>query len=538
VWAATGLRTGTEHNILANPTSDPNGALSSYRFDNYRKDLITTSEIGARGEVTTLGVLHRISATGSIFDLNSKNAYAFSSFAGFAGDLYDPTQAPPPVADFFTGGVLLDPKTTSRVKTSSIALADMVSFVDDRVRLMAGGRFQRIAQYSYDYNTGDPLSGYDKKTVTPAVGLVVKPTRQVSLYANYIEALVQGDVAPLVSGGIQIRNHDEIFAPFRSRQYEVGAKYDSGTIGGTLALFRVNKPSALVVGDVYTHDGEQRNQGIELSWYGEAARDLNILGGITILDAKVLESQGGLLDGKRITGVPDVQANLGLEWGVPLVRCLTLDGHLVTPARRAPTVPTQRASRPPPASTWAAAMDSRSRTNSSPYAAVSRMSLTRTTGPRSEASREPTTWSWPSPVPSSFRCPWICSRPAHARPAPGAGTNACKLAEQLVEMGLIGQATVRGNLTERGAGRQHQPLRALHPAADHVAVGRIAETVAEGAAEVKRAQACDLGQTPRRNGVVEICLYVGCQLADLPGGESPAYLGVGQRGVEQIGDHC
>jgi iron complex outermembrane receptor protein len=205
----------------------------------------------------------------------------------------------------------------------------MVSFVDDRVRLMAGGRFQRIAQYSYDYNTGDPLSGYDKKTVTPAVGLVVKPTRQVSLYANYIEALVQGDVVPLVSGGVQIRNHDEIFAPFRSRQYEVGAKYDSGTIGGTLALFRVNKPSALVVGDVYTHDGEQRNQGIELSWYGEAARDLNILGGITILDAKVLESQGGLLDGRRITGVPDVQANLGLEWGVPLVRCLTLDGHLV-----------------------------------------------------------------------------------------------------------------------------------------------------------------------------------------------------------------
>ena len=329
VWAATGLRQGTEHNILANPTSDPNGVLSSYRFDNYRKDLITTSEIGARGEVTTLGVLHRISATGSIFELNSKNAYAFSSFSGFAGDLYDPTQAPPPVADFFTGGVLLDPKTTSRVKTSSIALADMVSFADDRVRLMVGGRFQRIAQYSYDYNTGDQLSGYDKKTVTPAVGLVVKPTKQVSLYVNYIEALVQGDVAPLVSGGIQIRNHDEIFAPFRSKQYEIGAKYDTGTIGGTLALFRVNKPSALVVGDVYTHDGEQRNQGIELSWYGEATKDLKILGGVTVLDAKVLGSQGGLLDGKRITGVPDVQANLGLEWGVPLVRGLTLDGHLV-----------------------------------------------------------------------------------------------------------------------------------------------------------------------------------------------------------------
>jgi iron complex outermembrane recepter protein len=126
------------------------------------------------------GVLHRISATGSIFQLNSKNAYAFSSFAGFAGSLYDPTEAPPPVANFFTGGTLYQPLTTSRVKTSSLALADMLSFADDEVRLMLGGRLQRIAQYSYDYNTGNQLSGYDKKSVTPAVGLVVKPSRLVS----------------------------------------------------------------------------------------------------------------------------------------------------------------------------------------------------------------------------------------------------------------------------------------------------------------------------------------------------------------------
>jgi hypothetical protein len=47
---------------------------------------------------------------------------------------------------------------------------------------MVGGRFHRIAQFRYDYNTGAELSSYDKKTVTPAIGLVVKPGRQVSLY--------------------------------------------------------------------------------------------------------------------------------------------------------------------------------------------------------------------------------------------------------------------------------------------------------------------------------------------------------------------
>lgn len=44
VWAATGVRDGREHNILANPTSDADGNTGSYRFDNLRKDLITTSE--------------------------------------------------------------------------------------------------------------------------------------------------------------------------------------------------------------------------------------------------------------------------------------------------------------------------------------------------------------------------------------------------------------------------------------------------------------------------------------------------------------
>ncbi|HWM71488.1 MAG TPA: TonB-dependent siderophore receptor [Steroidobacteraceae bacterium] len=329
VWAATGLRDGTEHNILANPTSDPNGVTSTYRFDNYRKDLITTSEIGARGEVTTVGVLHRISATGSIFQLNSKNAYAFSSFAGFAGSLYAPTDAPPPVPDFFTGGVLFSPLTTSRVKTSSLALADMLSFADDTVRLMLGGRFQRIAQYTYNYDTGAPTAGYDKKTVTPALGLVVKPSKLISLYANYIEALVQGDVAPLVSGGVKIRNPEEIFAPFRSRQYEVGAKFDTGTLGATLALFRVKKPNAVVTDGIYSHDGEQRNQGIELSWYGEARTDLRILGGVTVLDARTEQGLDSTQDGKRIAGVPDVQANLGLEWGLPLLRGLTVNGNVV-----------------------------------------------------------------------------------------------------------------------------------------------------------------------------------------------------------------
>jgi iron complex outermembrane recepter protein len=329
VWAATGLRKGTEHNILANPGSDALGNTSTYRFDNYRKDLITTSEIGVRGAFHTGEVGHRVSLSGSIFQLNSKNAYAFSSFAGFSGSLYNPVDVAPPTADFFTGGVLLSPLTTNRVKTASAAVADMLSFAHDRVLLTLGAREQKMQQYSYDYNTGAQNSGYDKHAVTPMAGLVVKPTKQTSVYANYIEGLIQGAVAPNVVGAVQVANAGHVFSPFKSKQEEVGVKYDRGRLGGTLAIFRITEPQAILVGNVYGEDGQQRNQGVELSLYGELARGVRILGGITQLDAKTTQTQGGLLDGKKVVGVPDTQANVGLEWDIPQLRGLTVDGRVV-----------------------------------------------------------------------------------------------------------------------------------------------------------------------------------------------------------------
>jgi hypothetical protein len=57
----------------------------------------------------------------------------------------------------------------------------------------------------------------------------------------------------------------------------------------------------------------------------------------------------------------------------------------------------------------------------------------------------------------------------------------------------------------------------------------IAKTVAERAAEVKRAQASDFSQTPCSNGVVEVGVNVRCQFADLPRSEPTPDLSVGQR---------
>jgi len=64
------------------------------------------------------------------------------------------------------------------------------------------------------------------------------------------------------------------------------------------------------VSKVYSLNGEQRNQGVELNGFGELARGVRLLGGVTWLDAKQRKTQGGLNDGRHAVGAPELQANL------------------------------------------------------------------------------------------------------------------------------------------------------------------------------------------------------------------------------------
>jgi iron complex outermembrane receptor protein len=329
-WAAVGARDGREENVLANPSATAAGALSAYRFDNAREDRVWAADVGVRGEATTGSVGHRLVASASAVRSASRNAYAFSNFVGFsAGTLTSPVAAARPAANFFIGGDLDDPNVTERVENVSVAVADMLSFLDGRLLATAGVRWQKIETKSYDYNTGAFGSGYTGEATTPAFGLVFKATPQVSLYANYAEALQPGQTAPAVSGGVPVTNAGEVLSPFRAKQGEVGIKYDGGRFGGTASLFRTTLPSAYVENNVFAANGEQENRGLEITGFGEIAAGLRVLGGATWIDAELVNTVGGGLDGRGPIGVPEFQANLNLEWDVPALQGLTVEGRVV-----------------------------------------------------------------------------------------------------------------------------------------------------------------------------------------------------------------
>ncbi|WP_157632498.1 TonB-dependent receptor domain-containing protein, partial [Bacillus cereus] len=78
---------------------------------------------------------------------------------------------------------------------------------------------------------------YDASANTPAGALLFKASDRLSLYANYIEGLSQGSTAP-----VSAANAGEVFPPFKTRQREVGAKFDFGRLASALSVYEIEKP--------------------------------------------------------------------------------------------------------------------------------------------------------------------------------------------------------------------------------------------------------------------------------------------------------
>ena len=341
-WAAAGARRGDEANSLAGFTvnSAATGAGTQSRFDNTRQDDVRTAELGVRGRFMTGAVGHEWVASYSFFDLEKKNAYGLGTGAGssLATNLYRPVGYATPGLDFL-GNDLASPALNGKVRLHSVAIGDTLSFMQDRVRLTVGLRQQSLASQDTAYRTtfngtvsnpGGAVTAYDQSRTSPVAGIVFKARPDLSVYANYIEGLSQGESAPAQLNNAPVRNAGESLRPYVSKQQEVGLKYDGGRIGANVALFSTEKPRALVNGaGFFVSEGKDRHQGLELTTFGEVTRGLRLLGGVTLLDAKQKATGTAATDGQRVIGVPTAQGSIGVDWDVPGVPGLSLNGRVV-----------------------------------------------------------------------------------------------------------------------------------------------------------------------------------------------------------------
>lgn len=297
---------------ILNDAGDTSNIPGYYKFNVDR----STADVGLRGLFATGPVTHITTLMATRYQ--DELSRGITNGKEIRSNIYHPVDTPKQYIN--TPKVL----RISETELSGVALSDTLGFLDDRLQLTLGMRHQSIESRNYN-STGGVSSRYDASANTPLLGVVIKPWEDVSLYYNYVEGLSKGDAAPGTAS-----NAGETFAPYESKQHEVGVKYEHGTFMTTVALFQIEKPSGeLGANGVYSVQAEQRNRGLELSMFGEVAPGTRLMGGVTFLDGELTKSATAANRGNKPVGVPDIQANLWAEWDTPWLEGFTLTGGAI-----------------------------------------------------------------------------------------------------------------------------------------------------------------------------------------------------------------
>ena len=296
---------------ILNAVGDTRSTPMHFRFGVDR----SSADGGLRARFNTGPVRHTVTLQGSGY--RDRLDRGSSTGTAVLSNMYSPIDRPG--QDLARPGLM----KISETEFYGGALTDVLSIADERVLLTLGVRLQQIHSDNFG-PTGAVTSSYSRLAATPLAGLVVRPWKNVSIYANRMEGLSKGDIAPQIAV-----NAGQIFAPYKTEQAEVGVKIDHGRLITTLSLFEIKRPSGQLTGNVFAVDSEQRHRGLELTLFGEPLSGVRLLGGVTLFDAELTKTNSAATVGNKPVGVPSLQANLSGEWDVRWLPGFTLTGNLI-----------------------------------------------------------------------------------------------------------------------------------------------------------------------------------------------------------------
>ena len=163
---------------------------------------------------------------------------------------------------------------------------------------------------------------YTQNTIVPCVSLIVKPTKNSSIYGSYMQGVGIGGIAPDIA-----KNAGEMLNPNINEQIEIGAKAIFKKINMSLAFFKINAVNEYIdpTDSIYKQDGREVHQGVELNFSGTIFKNLFVIGGISIMDVKVTRALNNpKIEGKIPQNVPLNNLSLLLEYSIPFVKGISV----------------------------------------------------------------------------------------------------------------------------------------------------------------------------------------------------------------------
>ena len=236
----------------------------------------------------------------------------------------------PPVTDLFRPNPD-DTYAPALVRTGAASAAHATSAAlyafdtvkpGDKWQIDLGGRLDRIdVDYDSMAATGVVTQfGRTDRAFSGRAGIVYKPTPRSTLYSAYSTSFnpsYDGSFGlTLAATGVNAA----ALPPERSRNVEVGAKWDlTPSLLATAAVFQTEKVNAKTTdaSGATVLAGDQQVKGVELGVSGNLTQRWGLFGGVALMDGTVEESAVAAEVGRRLSYVPKTSFNLWSTYQLP-----------------------------------------------------------------------------------------------------------------------------------------------------------------------------------------------------------------------------
>jgi iron complex outermembrane receptor protein len=316
----------------------PDGTYDIYDYRNPGELRINAqAEAIVTGHLKTGPITQDLSGGGELFRRSVQQpSHSVYDWVG-SENIYAPDQAVPiesvDGAPDVPGARILDEDNHQ----SAAVMQDRIH-IPGRFQLLAGGRFDSARDHNYSGidESGNP--NFTEKTLwLPQYAVTFNPIDSLTLYGNYGVMLSLGIQAPW-----WVADSSQYLDPFRSRQAEVGAKYEiDHRILVTTALFHMRAPffysedlgaGADCFGNQTTLDtplcfltrGHETHDGIEFNAEGKATNWLRLTASVAGIRAISDDTGTPSFDKMQVINVPHLRTAFFADMLVPHARGLHL----------------------------------------------------------------------------------------------------------------------------------------------------------------------------------------------------------------------
>lgn len=269
-----------------------------------------------QGRFATGAVQHALTVGTSYSERHDSFGDYVYDYVGYS-NIWHPLVTPSVGPDRVTGPVF-----ERRSDTESALFAQDIVKLSPQFTLHGGLRYVKIERDEYVGDSSSWVSS-DHSFVLPRVALVYSPTQTWNVYASFNDGLQNGGIAPM-----ETVNQNQMLAPQRSRQFEVGTKAAMGdALTLSAALFQIRQGLEYTdANNAYVRNGRQTHRGIELSADGKAGTNLDWSLSLLALNTRQSGTGTESIDGKRVTDVPAFKSTAWVAYAVPQLPGLKVDG--------------------------------------------------------------------------------------------------------------------------------------------------------------------------------------------------------------------